>query len=294
MMNQSYKIIENYRNDVNLINKYHKFISKIFPSISFEEWYEKGFWTNKYVPFSLIKNDEIISNVSVAIMNVFVNGQKRVAAQIGAVGTLPEIRHRGLSRYLMNYVIEKLKNEVDFFFLFANETVMDFYPKFGFRSINENIFTTEINISKTHFSAKKLNLSNKTDYSLIQDLIENRKIITKYFGAEKYDYITMWHILNTYYNDLYYLEEEGIIFIKTEREGNLNIWEVIYDKEFNMQEALSKIINSDKIRRINYYFPPDQLEYEYDQVIVEQSGLFVRGETFKDNALIKFPETAHT
>ena len=56
----------------------------------------------------------------------------------------------------------------------------------------------------------------------------------------------------------------------------------------------NKIISSDKIQRINYYFPPDQLEYKYDQVIVEQTGLFVRGETFKDNVLIKFPETAHT
>ena len=177
-------------------------------------------------------------------MNVFVNGQKRIAAQIGAVGTLPENRHQGLSRYLMNYVIEKLKNEVQFFFLFANETVMNFYPKFGFRNINENIFTSEIKIPKTHFSAKKLNLSNKTDYSLLQDLIKKRKVITKYFGAEKYDYITMWHILNTYYNDLYYLEEEGIIFIKTEKDGDLNIWEVIYDKKFNMQQALNKIISS--------------------------------------------------
>ena len=294
MIDQSYKLIENYINDVNLIKEYHNFISKIFPSISFKEWYKKGFWTKKYVPFSLIKNDEIISNVSVAYMNVFVNGQKRIAAQIGAVGTLPENRHQGLSRYLMNYVIEKLKNEVQFFFLFANETVMNFYPKFGFRNINENIFTSEIKIPKTHFSAKKLNLSNKTDYSLLQDLIKKRKVITKYFGAEKYDYITMWHILNTYYNDLYYLEEEGIIFIKTEKDGDLNIWEVIYDKKFNMQQALNKIISSDKIQRINYYFPPDQLEYKYDQVIVEQSGLFVRGETFKDNVLIKFPETAHT
>jgi GNAT superfamily N-acetyltransferase len=294
MIEQNYNLIKDYRDDIDLVNKYHEFISNIFPSISFREWYEKGFWTKNYIPYSLIKNNVIISNVSVSIMDVFVDGQEKIAAQIGAVGTLLEYRNQGLSRYLMKYVIEKLKDDVHFFFLFANDTVMDFYPKFGFRNIKENIFISQTSIPKKKYSAKKITLTKKTDYSLLQELIKKRKAVTKYFGAAQYESITMWHILNIYFNDLYYLEDEDAIFIKTEKDGILNIWEVIYHKEFDMNEALSKIIYSDKIQRINFYFPPDQLKYKFDNVIEEQSGLFVKGKTLKDNLRIKFPETAHT
>ena len=191
MSELSYKLVKDYRNNINLVNKYHVFISKIFPSISFKEWQNKGFWTNKYIPFSIVKNDEIVSNVSVAIMDVFLNGKKLVAAQIGAVGTLPEYRNKGLSRDLMNYVIEKFKDDVQLFFLFANETVMEYYPKFGFKNFHENIFTSETNINGSHCSAKKLNLNDKKDYILLIELLKRRKVITKILVDEKYDFITM-------------------------------------------------------------------------------------------------------
>jgi GNAT superfamily N-acetyltransferase len=294
MIDQNYKLLQNYRNDTNLVEKYHEFISKIFPSISFREWYEKGFWAKNYIPYSLIKDNVIISNVSVSIMNVFVDGQEKIAAQIGAVGTLLEYRHQGLSRHLMNYIIDKLKDKVHFFFLFANDTVMDFYPKFGFRNIKESNFILEKNIPKINYSARKLNIRNNADYSLLQNLIKKRKPITKTFGAEKYDFVTMWHVLNIYSNDIFYLEEEEIIFIKTEKDGILEIWEVIFKEKFDFQEVLYKIITSESINKIIFHFPPDQLEYEYNKIISEQSGLFVRGEIFKNHSKMKFPETAHT
>ncbi len=293
-MNIKYNLVENYRNDVAMINQYHNFISKIFPLISFKEWYEKGFWTSKYIPYSLIKNDEIISNVCVAIMDVIVDGRKKVAAQIGAVGTLPEYRHKGLSRYLMNYVLEKHSPDVQFFFLFANETVMEFYPRFGFNNIIENIFVAENKIPMSNYCARKLNPADKEDYVLLQALLKKRRPITECFGAENYDHITMWHILNVYRNDMYYLEDEEVIFIKTEAEGSLNIWEVIFGDEFNISEALRKIIGSSIIRRINYHFPPDQLKYEFNRVINKQSGLFIKGQTFEKSSMVKYPETAQT
>ncbi len=37
------KIIENYRDNEILRNEFHNSISEVFPSISFKEWYSKGF-----------------------------------------------------------------------------------------------------------------------------------------------------------------------------------------------------------------------------------------------------------
>ena len=44
------KIIGNYRANENVRNEFHHFISKVFPGISFKEWYSKGFWTENYIP----------------------------------------------------------------------------------------------------------------------------------------------------------------------------------------------------------------------------------------------------
>ncbi|WP_165778752.1 hypothetical protein [Leptospira perolatii] len=42
--------------------------------------------------------------------------------------------------YLMKDALSDYEGKVDLFFLFANESVLDFYPKFGFRKIEETIF----------------------------------------------------------------------------------------------------------------------------------------------------------
>ena len=190
------KMIENYRDNEILRNEFHNFISIVFPGISFREWESKGFWTKQYIPLSILQSSKIISNVSASFMDILINGKKCKAIQIGAVGTLPEYRNQGLSRELMNYVINKNRDKINFFFLFANETVLEFYPKFGFRSVQEYIFLKEMDIPKPKYSARKLNIEDDSDYTLLQDLINHRQILTKIFGAENYGSITMWHVLN--------------------------------------------------------------------------------------------------
>ncbi len=41
------KIIPLDRGNKNQGTKFHKYISMVFPSISFKEWHSKGFWTEK-------------------------------------------------------------------------------------------------------------------------------------------------------------------------------------------------------------------------------------------------------
>jgi GNAT superfamily N-acetyltransferase len=288
------KIIENYQKDEHLVNEYHNFISKVFPNISFKEWHQKGFWTENYIPFSILNSGNIISNVCAALLTVSINNNKYSAIQLSAVGTLPEYRNQNLSRRLMNYVLDKYKSRIDFFFLFGNETVLDFYPKFGFRSVDEKRFFLESAFVKTEYSARRLNIKVEDDYKLLQDLINQRDIISNNFGAENYGFITMWHILNFYSNNLFYLDDENIIIIKTENNGVLNIWDVIYKEPFDFLSAVNRVIESDSIHSINYYFPPDQLKYEYNNTASEKSGLFIKSDIEIGNELPKFPVTAHT
>jgi Acetyltransferase (GNAT) domain len=289
-----YEIIENYHNNEILRNEFHIFISKIFPSISFKEWTTKGFWTEKYNPFSIIKSDKIVSNISAAYMDIIINGNKRKAVQLGAIGTLPEYRELGLARNLMDYILKKYKDKVDFIFLFTNESAVKFYPKFGFKYVDQSLFISTSNIPKPEFSARKLNIDVESDYLLLRNLIKNRIALTKIFGAKDYEYITMWHILNLYRNDLYYLKEENVIIIKKEKNDILQIIDVIFTRPFNFQTVLAKLIKSESLKRIEYCFPPDQLDFKCDEVLGDDTGLFVLGELDLDNKAFRLPETAVT
>jgi len=292
-MNQP-DIIENYRDNELLRNEYYNFISKIFPSADFKEWYAKGFWKDEYNPISIIKDGKLISNVSATLMNIIVEGRILRGIQIGAVGTLPEFRNQGLSRLLMEYVINKYRKSTDIFLLFANETVLDFYPKFGFKRFKEKVFISEINIPETKPAARKLNIQNESDFLLLQDLIKDRIEITKIFGAENYGSITMWHVLNIYRDNLYHLKDEDAIFIVKEEKRQLDIYEIICRKYFDLDAALPKIIESREIDSVKFYFPPDQLKYNYDKIINEDNGLFILSDIKFSNNLFKFPETAIT
>jgi len=292
-MNQP-DIIENYRDNELLRNEYYNFISKIFPSADFKEWYAKGFWKDEYNPISIIKDGKLISNVSATLMNIIIYKRNLRGIQIGAVGTLPEFRNQGLSRLLMEYVINKYRKSTDIFLLFANETVLDFYPKFGFKRFKEKVFISEINIPETKPAARKLNIQNESDFLLLQDLIKDRIEITKIFGAENYGSITMWHVLNIYRDNLYHLKDEDAIFIVKEEKRQLDIYEIICRKYFDLDAALPKIIESREIDSVKFYFPPDQLKYNYDKIINEDNGLFILSDIKFSNNLFKFPETAIT
>ncbi len=288
------KLIENIKADDSLRNAYHDFISLVFPGLSFEDWYAKGLWTDKYIPFSIIKSGKIISNVSASIMDVIIDGRQYRAVQLGAAGTLPEYRNQGLSRELIGHVISKYKNSVDFFFLFANETVMEFYPKFGFKGFMENVYIAESNLPQPNYSARKLNIHVESDYSLLLDMINQRQTITKIFAAEDYGFITMWHVLNLYTDNLYYIEEEQAILIVREDKGILYVLDAIFRAQFDFHSALAKIMNKDSIRCICYYFPPDVINYQYDKIEPDVTGLFVLGNINLPTGPFRFPLTAVT
>jgi len=293
-MKQKYEIIEIHNTDEILVKAYHEYISRIFPSISFKKWHSEGFWTEKYIPHVLIESGIIIANVSAAIIDVIFDGRKCSAVQIGAVGTLPEYRGRGFSRILNDYVSNKYKGTADLIFLFANDSVLKFYPKFGFKLAIESIYVQESNIPKPAFSARKLSIESEVNYFLIKELIRQRSPLTRIFGAENFGFITWWHIFNLYADNLYYLEEEDVIIIKKEKGDSLDIIDVIFCGQIDINSIIPKIIDSNSIKSINYLFPPDQLDFKFDKVKKYDSGLFVMGEFNTRGRPFKYPETAVT
>ncbi|MFC2083677.1 GNAT family N-acetyltransferase [Bacteroidota bacterium] len=290
-----YKIHENYSDNENLRNEFFNLVSKVFPSVDFKEWYSRGFWLDSYIPVSIVKDNKILSNVSITNMKILIKGEYLNGIQVGTVATLPEYRKQGLSRILMEYVLNKFKDSADIFFLFANDSVLNYYPKFGFKRYNEVVFKSESNIPDSNYSARQLNIQSSSDFSLLQKLLKERQILTTLFGAVEYDFITLWYVLNFFSRNLFYLKEDDTIFIITKDKDKLHIWDIIYTKPIDIVTALSKVIPQDGVKCIHYYFSPDQLNFDYDSVeIDDDSPLFVRGDFVLEKKHFMFPYTART
>ena len=288
-------IFQDYKDNIDLRGKFYTFTNTVFPGANFSDWYNLGYWSDKYTPVSILEDNKIVSNVSISRMKIVIDGVFLNGIQIGTVGTLPEYRNRGLSKSLMDYVLKKYDQSCEIFFLFANDTVLDFYPKFGFNRFHEVIFKSSSEISISKYCARKLKLSNDSDLSIIKRMISARRPLTKRFGASEYDYITHWHLLNVFSDHLYFLEDDEIIFICDEINEDLHIWDVIYAKLFNISKAVPKIIRNEKLKSVYYYFPPDQLSFKYDEVIPDKNSyLFVKGNFNLKDRNFKFPITAQT
>ncbi|MCO6473496.1 MAG: GNAT family N-acetyltransferase [Melioribacteraceae bacterium] len=279
----------NCKNELH-IESFHQFIAKIFPGVSFRKWHSNGFWNKNYTAFSFIEKDQIISNICCMWMKLFHNEKIINGVQIGAVGTLPEYRNKGLSRELLKYVKYFYKDNTDLFFLYANERVYDFYKKYDFKLVYEKIFIADANKLSSSAGYRKLNIENKNDYKFLIDSLKTSRPVTKIFGAYDYWYLTMWHVFNNYKNDLYYFDELKTVSLQKLVEDTLHIHEVFSSSPITLADIAIKN-STDKVK---VYFPPDQVKYEVRKIDKEDTGLFVLGNIDLENLEFRFPPTAYT
>jgi predicted N-acetyltransferase YhbS len=273
--------------------------------ISFEDWYKQGFWGEGYIPFSFVEGDKVIANASVNVLELVINGEKKKAIQIGTVMTHPDYQKRGLSANLMNKVIQEFENQVDFMYLFANETVLDFYPKFGFKAVEENIFSIDYPLNFKNFTnltpspheqtgIRKLDVSQAEDLRLITKFASERLPVSQRLGTNNTKGIVMYYCLNVFNDHIYYLENEDVIAIYQQENNQMDVFDIISVNEINetnIQNIFTTIGGKDT-EKITFHFTPDYKGIDFKSEIIND-GLFVRATG--DNvypAKVKHPVTS--
>jgi len=290
------QLIDSYRDDFRAREAYFAFIDTVFTGADFRTWYEQGWWPDNYRPFSLFEGDQIVSNVSACEMTVLLEGQQIPAIQLGAVGTVPEARGRGLSRQLMETVLERYE-KLPFAFLFANETVLDFYPKFNFAPRREVVFRTTSHLPGWREPARPLNPLQPEDLELIRRLLAVRVPPTERFGVLSFDYVTAWHMMNVYPNNVFYDKSSDTIWIVSKRDSELHVWDIIWHTPPDLQNGLPRprLDDLNEIAAINWYFSPDRLAFPCNETMeLTDSGLFVRSQQPLPSLKFKFPASAQT
>ena len=105
LKDKEYSFLIGYQKHKQYRNAFNNLAKIIFP-ISFEEWFQSGYWNEKYIPYTLFDEDKAVANISVNIMDFSVFGEQKRFIQIGAVMTDENYRNNGLSRFLMEKVLD--------------------------------------------------------------------------------------------------------------------------------------------------------------------------------------------
>lgn len=271
--------IKGYKDNEQLRNSFNQLALNIF-GIEFETWYQHGYWTEKYQPYSYIDNGNVVANVSVNLLNLVVNDEIKQAVQIGTVMTHPDYRNKGLSRGLMDMVLADYKH-VDLIYLFANQTVLDFYPKFGFQAMEEVQFYMEYDhkSSENPQTIKKLNGRKPDDLALVYSLAADRVSGSKTFGTTSSEELLMFYCNMVFSHDLYYLEDEKALVIFQTEGDHLHLYDVVFKEEVNVYKIVSKIANSN-INKVIFHFHPEDKEGRLDKKPYQTSNrLFIKNQT---------------
>ncbi|SDB85327.1 GNAT family N-acetyltransferase [Shouchella lonarensis] len=290
---KNYQYIYDYKDHQVYRESFNELAEKTF-GINFHLWYEKGCWNDRYICHSYVDGDRVVANVSVNKMTVVRAGKEYRALQIGTVMTHPDYRNQGLSKALMKKIDDRYEGQYDFMYLFANDDVLDFYPKFGFTRMHERNDVLDVRNWEKQPTAqvRKLDPEDRKDFALLQTFAEERVPVSSECGIKDGQHLLMFHFLLGFPESIYLIEEEEIIVLYDEVEGTLHLYDVISRQRVDLKKMLPMII-SPHTKEIVFHFVPDYLERGLVEKETDGDALFVRSSVPFATTKLLFPVTSH-
>ncbi|MCB8817371.1 GNAT family N-acetyltransferase [Desulfosporosinus shakirovi] len=290
---KEYEFVHGYGKNNELRKSFNDLTQKTF-GFDFEQWYQDGYWKNQYIPYSLIDEEKIVSNVSVNIMDFKVFGDEKRYIQLGTVMTHPDYRKQGLSRVLTNKAIADYQDKCDLIYLFANDSVLHFYPKFGFYELKQYQCVHKANSIQTDVSVKKLNMSDENNSAFVIDKVMHAVPVSKLSMCTNSE-LVMFYCTLFMKDNVYYLEDYDAVVIADFVEDTLEVIDIFCSESIPLNIVLNAMTNKSVKRIALSYTPLDTSSFE--TILLEgEETLFAMG---KDLQLLKsnqfmFPKLSHT
>lgn len=282
------EIIKNYRTNEILRRSFNKLAENTF-GLNFESWYQNGFWNDLYIPYSIIKNDEVIANVSVNLIDISSDEQTLHLIQLGTVMTKTEYRNLGLIRKIMTEIEKDFAGRIDGMFLFANDAVLNFYPKFGFEKAKEFQYSKQVNNAQKA-TIKHSPMKSKDEWNVLVKAIKSNKFCGGFDMTNNSD-LVMFYVSSFMQNNVYYNEELRAYVIADIDGDSLYIHNVFADSQIELDEIIASF--GDSIKKVTLGFVPKVTNgYDVKELKEDDTTLFVRGFSLGNKKLM-FPTLSH-
>ncbi|GKX66496.1 GNAT family N-acetyltransferase [Inconstantimicrobium mannanitabidum] len=280
------------RLDTSIRHSFNELAKKVH-WIDFEAWYLLGYWQDDYIPYVLMDGNKVVANVSVNTMWVNYINQKRLFVQLGTVMTDEHYRKQGLSRWLIEKILEEWKDKCDGLYLYANNTVLDFYPKFGF--VNEQEYEAKAKINFVQAEIKKLNMDSESD----RELLYGKYALTNQFSEltlTNNTGILMFYCGQFMKDNVYYLPIYDVAVV-VEYDGEKMIcYDIFGSTQATLQEILSAMAKQEtKVCELGFA-PKDKNNFQFEKLNVGDNTLFCWSKDeniFCNETTLRFPELSH-
>lgn len=296
-----YRYTATVKEDDKLRESFNELTRKTF-CFDFVSWYESGHWGEMYIPHVLIDADKVISNVSVNLMQFDLGGEKKNYIQLGTVMTDPEYRGQGLNRCIMEKILQEYEGKVDGIYLFGNDSVLEYYPKFGFKPSKEYEYYLPCGGGqKAHpYQIDKVDFGDQKQQEKLYEVIRGYKVLKEKTNQNDSMYMNdniglyqFW--LDAEFSDsVYYLPETDAYLIARVEEKVLYIHQ-IFGKNPVDPERLSNSFGKDVEEMVLCYTPVRKDRFRVREHKKEDCTLFILGEDLKrieENRMI-FPIVSH-
>lgn len=289
---KKYKIVIGNGEDDSYRGSFNALTEKTF-GFSFENWYAGGYWKGKYIPYSLMDGDKVVSNVSANLMDLEVFGEKKKYIQLGTVMTDEAYKKQGLCRVLMEKVLADYKDKSDLIYLFANDSAVDFYPKFGFTKIDQYVCTKSINKIGNGGVFKKLNMEDMDDRNLVYNKAKAAFPIAQVSMCNNGE-LAMFYCNGFMKNSLYYVPDYNAVVVADFDKDELKLFDIFCEEEVSVDDIINCLAD-ENMKKVHLYFTPKETASYEIKPIEWEDTLFVLG---KDKALFEgkefmFSELSH-
>lgn len=261
------KIYRNYQKDEVLRKSMSKLSKQTF-GLDFERLYDLGYWDEAFGCYGIVVDGEIVSNISFHQLDIVKDGKVYQGLQLGTVMTAESYRGKGYAGILMEAVLKDFEDK-QVIYLFANASVMAFYPKYGFHPV-EHIRHYQTKELPTFSSTKAKRLDLQQDMALLDMFVKNRHQNSRHDYVKGDDYLKMFYAIYMF-DECVYRVDDAIIICQKDGE-TLKVHDIYSQGVIDYDKVLGSFMAG--IKRIEYGYEPclPTLNCSVD----ESSGLFVK------------------
>lgn len=284
------QIVKHYRKDDTLRGSFNALAEATF-GLNFEGWYQNGFWGDNYDPYSVLMDGKVVANVSVNRTDLLMNGQRKRIYQLGTVMTDPAYRNQGLIRAIMAEV-EKDTADADGVYLFGNDNVVEFYPKFGFVPGKEYVYFKTVDQSGEN-RMQNVPMDSAEGWEKLKkameenhfhgacDMVDNPELIFFYVSQFMQDCV-------------YYSEALNAWAIGEIEDGNLMLHNVFSSENIDLMDVVKAF--GREVERVTLGFTPvNTAGFECQEWKEEDCNFFVKGGAFDgfEEKKLRIPSLSH-
>jgi GNAT superfamily N-acetyltransferase len=241
---------------------------------TFDGWSGPLGWNADYISYAVMEQERLLAHAGVYRMDLRIHGTPRTAYQIGGVATRPEWRGQGLSRLLLEHILARQPGAL--FLLFANESVLNFYPRFGFTPRAERQPIVEIPAGAPSGGAGLRRLA--LDDPRVAVYLRQPPMFSAVLDCANAAPLHWFHLRLGYADCIYEVPALRAMLVARQIGDRLEI-DGLWASERLRYADLAPYLAFPGTCRIHFGFNPDGLGAPYaTQELAEPSGLHVRGD----------------